>query len=190
MLKAFEDVPREDFLPDQLKEHAYDDRAMPLLQGQTISQPSTVMIMTQALRVQEGMTVLDIGSGSGYQAALLATLAGKSGQVYATEIVAELCAYAQERLQGYDHVRLFHRDGIEEMKEFAPFDRILVAAACPRIPQPLIDQLREGGILVAPVGTVHEQKMIVGKKERKELITHSLGDFVFVPLTGKWGFTR
>ncbi len=188
VLAAFEQVPREDFLPEHLKQHAYEDRALPLLQGQTISQPTTVMIMTQALDVQRGQKVLEIGTGSGYQAALLAELVDKQGHVYATEIVAELYEYGKKRLRAYKNVSLFHRDGIEGVEEFAPFDRIIVTAACPRIPELLIGQLGKKGVIVIPVGMPYAQKMMVVVKRGKIFETHSIGEFVFVPLRGKWGF--
>ncbi len=190
VLDAFANVPREEFVPEHLKDRAYDDIALPVLGGQTISQPTTVMMMTQALDVQPGHNVLEVGTASGYQASLLAELAGKEGHVYTTEIVPELYAYGKRKLKKYNNVSVFNRDGIEGVEEFAPFDRIIVTAACPEIPQPLIDQLNKDGIIVAPVGTLHTQKMVVGVKKGKKFSTHSIGEFVFVPLTGKHGFNK
>ncbi len=188
VLDAFAKVPREDFLPEHLKDNAYEDRALPIEKNQTISQPTTVMIMTQALDIQPNHKVLEVGTGSGYQAAILAQLADK-GIVYTTEIIKELCEYSKRRLKKYQNVHVFHRDGIEGVEEFAPFDRIIITAACPEMPKPLINHLSKNGIIIAPVGTQYVQKMIIGIKKGKNFSTHSIGEFVFVPLTGKYGFT-
>ena len=188
VLKAFGNVQREDFLSERFKDQPYDDRALPLEKGQTISQPTTVVLMTQALDIHPGHRVLEVGSGSGYQAALLAELSESQGHVYTTEIVSDLYDYAKRRLKKYANVSIFYRDGIEGVEEFAPFDRIMVTAACPQIPQPLINQLGKNGVIVIPVGTLYEQKMLVGVKKGKKFSTHSLGEFVFVPLMGKYGF--
>ncbi len=187
VLQAFEQIAREDFLPKHLKEHAYEDRALPLVGGQTISQPSTVMIMTQALDVQQGQKVLEIGTGSGYQAALLAELVKPKGQVYTTEIVKAVYEFGKKNLEKYQHVTVLFADGTMGAEAYAPFDRIMVTAACRNIPLPLVAQLRRRGLLVVPVGTPYEQRMIVGMKKGKTLETHSIGSFVFVPLTGKYG---
>jgi len=190
ILSAFESVPREDFLPKHLKEHAYEDRALPIIGGQTISQPSTVMIMTQALDAQQGQKVLEIGTGSGYQAALLAELVKPKGQVYTTEIAKAVYEFGKKNLEKYQHVTVLFADGTMGAEAYAPFDHIMVTAACKEIPLSLIAQLKNKGSIVVPVGTPYEQKMIVGMKKGKKLETHSIGSFVFVPLTGKYGFMR
>ncbi len=163
VLDAFMKVPREYFVRPGMEKHAYDDHALPIGEGQTISQPSTVMIMTQALEVEPGMKILEVGTGSGYQAALLSILAGEQGKVYTTEMIPSLFETAREKLAKYPNVTVVNVDGSQGLKKYAPFDRIIVTAASPKIPQPLIDQLKEEGLIVAPVGSPYGQKMIIGK---------------------------
>mgnify|MGYP001612419507 CR=1 FL=1 len=188
VLDAFVKVPREQFVRQGMEKHAYDDHALPIGEGQTISQPSTVMIMTQALEVDAGMKVLEVGTGSGYQAALLSILAGEQGKVYTTEMISSLYETAKEKLATYANITMLNVDGAQGLKRYAPFDRIIVTAASQKIPQPLIDQLKEDGLIVAPIGSPYEQAMIVGRKKGKELLTKSFGSFAFVPLTGEFGF--
>ena len=187
-LQAFEKVPRENFLPKDIKEYAYEDKAFPIVGGQTISQPSTVMIMTQALDVQPGQNVLEIGTGSGYQAALLAELVKPKGNIYTTEIIKAAYEFGKKNLKPYQNVTVLFNDGTFGAEAYAPFDRIIVTAACEEIPSSLLAQLKNKGKIVVPVGTPYEQKMIVGIKKGKHLETRSIGEFVFVPLTGKYGF--
>ncbi len=188
LIAAFRAVPRENFVPREYKKYTYDDSALPLVKGQTISQPTTVMIMTQALEVKPGMKVLEIGAGSGYQSAVLSVMVGKQGMIYTVEIEKEVCAIARRNLKEYKNVKIVEGDGSLGFQEAAPFDRCIITAACPSIPQPVIDQLKEGGIVVAPVGSVYVQKMVKGVKKGNVLETESLGDFVFVKLQGKYGF--
>jgi protein-L-isoaspartate(D-aspartate) O-methyltransferase len=188
VFRAFELVSREEFVQYHLKTHAYDDHALPLEEGQTISQPTTVVLMTQALVLKEAMTVLEVGTGSGYQSALLSVLVGEKGHVWTTEIVPALHAYATKRLQHYKNVTVMKVDGGYGLKDQAPFDRILITAGCHTIPQPLIDQLKQGGVIVAPVGGKTVQNVLVGVKKGKLLRTHTIGDFAFVPLQGEYGW--
>jgi protein-L-isoaspartate(D-aspartate) O-methyltransferase len=150
VLAAMRDVPRHLFVPDHLRPQAYEDRPLPIGQGQTISQPFIVAYMTEALDVRPTDRVLEIGTGSGYQAAVLARLAG---EVYTIEIVPELARQAAARLMSYANVRVREGDGYAGWPERAPFHRMMVTAAPERIPQPLIDQLAPGGRMVIPVGT-------------------------------------
>jgi len=187
VIDAFKKIDRGDFLVKEYIEDAYEDIPLPILQHQTISQPTTVVIMLQALEVKQGMKVLEIGAGSGYNAALLSVLVGKSGKVYTTEIVPELVKFACENLKKFKNVEVHECDGSMGLPAFAPFDRIICTAAAEKIPKPLIDQLKQGGIIVIPVGPEYGQKMVKGVKRNGKLDTHSLGDFMFVPLTGEFG---
>ncbi|MBI2142713.1 protein-L-isoaspartate(D-aspartate) O-methyltransferase [Candidatus Woesearchaeota archaeon] len=153
-IKAFMQVPREMFVPEQYKAEAYGDYPLPLPSGQTISQPTTVMIITQALELSTGQKVLEVGAGSGYQAAIIAEIVGSKGVVYATEILPELAELAQKNLAkaAISNVKVISCDGSKGYEKGAPYDRIAVSAACSEIPKPLVEQLRAGGLIVAPVG--------------------------------------
>ncbi|MEM2873983.1 MAG: protein-L-isoaspartate(D-aspartate) O-methyltransferase [Candidatus Nanoarchaeia archaeon] len=178
VLNAIEKVPREDFV---LKEHrhlAYLDEPLPLKAGQTISQPTTVAIMTQALEVKEGQKVLEIGTGSGYQAAVLSVLVGPKGKIYTIERIAELVNYARKNLKNYKNVTVVHADGTKGYAKAAPFDRIIVTAAAAQLPDILFKQLKEKGIIVIPIeDRLFKIRKIKGKPEMRDL-----GLFVFVPL--------
>lgn len=189
VLGAFMKVPREDFLPSGIKHLAYDDNALPLMSGQTISQPTTVMIMTQALEVRPGMKVLEVGTASGYSAALLSVLVGArgNGKVITAEIIPELYEFGKKNLRDYKNVKVFLCDGGRGFEREAPFDRIIVTAACREIPGVLKEQLKDNGILVAPVGPRYVQRMVKIRKKGKKYEVEALGDFVFVPLTGRYG---
>ncbi len=189
-IQAFQSVPREEFIPDEYIEKAYSDYPLPILQGQTISQPTTVMLMTQALNLKEGNKVLEIGSGSGYQAAIIAKIIGKKGKTITTEIIPELYHYAKNNLERLKtaNIKIILSDGSLGYEKEAPYDMIIITAACPSIPEPLISQLKEGGIILAPVGDRFNQQMIRAVKKQDKLKKEYLGDFVFVPLTGKHGF--
>jgi len=189
VIDAFRKIPREIFVEEKRKEESYGDYPLPIGEGQTISQPTTVAIMTQALELEKGQKVLEIGSGSGYQAAIIAEIIGNEGKVISTEIVPELAKLAQNNLQRLNlkNVKIVHHDGSKGYAKEAPYERIIVTAASPRIPNPLIEQLKEGGIIVVPVGNMLEQVMIKGRKTKGKLIEESLGDFMFVPLKGKYG---
>lgn len=150
VLDAMRKVPRHEFVPADMKPYAYRNGPLPIGYGQTISQPYIVAFMTEALQLEVGMKVLEIGTGSAYQAAILAEMGAR---LYTIEIVPELCSSARDTLArlGY-HVKLRCGNGYLGWPEEAPFDRIILTAAPPEIPQPLLHQLKEGGILVAPVG--------------------------------------
>ncbi len=181
ILKAFRDVRREDFVLPQYKHLAYVDSPLPILKGQTISQPTTVAIMTQLLEPKKGHKVLEIGTGSGYQAAILSKVVGREGKVYTIERIPELYEYARQRLKRFRNVKVYLGDGSKGLEEAAPFDRIIVTAGAKTIPKPLVKQLKVNGRMVIPVG-YPDQKMLVIKKKRSGLEIEDHGYFVFVPL--------
>ncbi len=182
-LRAMLVVPRHEFVPPELRRSAYADHPLPIGHGQTISQPYIVGYMTALLGLQRRSRVLEIGTGSGYQAAILAELAG---EVYTIEIVGELAAGAGERLArlGYGRVHVRRGDGFYGWREAAPFDAIIVTAAAGFVPPPLLDQLKPGGRLVIPVGSIYgAQHLVVVEKARDGSVsTRTLLPVQFVPL--------
>jgi len=178
-------VPRQLFVDSSLRSQAYADHPLPIGEGQTISQPYIVALMTQILQIKPGERVLEIGTGSGYQAAVLAEL---TDQVYTIEIRESLTKQAAQRLKqlGYDKVQMKYGDGYFGWEEAAPFDAIIVTAAANHIPPPLIKQLQEGGRLVVPLGstTYFQTLTVLTKKEGKTHIQHLMG-VSFVPMTGE-----
>ena len=190
-MKAFEQVDREEFIPEEMKNAAYQDMPLPLLRGKTISQPTTVMIMTHALELEQGQKVFEVGTGSGYQAAIIASIVGSKGKVITTEVVPELVSFAKMNLRkaGILNTFVYEEDGSNGMKSEAPFDRIIITAACREFPKPLIEQLKPNGIIVGPVGSQHEQEMVRGIKDKNgHLELEFLGPFLFTPMYGKYGF--
>ena len=190
LLQAFVDIPREEFVPLSFREQAYHDHPLPTLRQQSISQPTTIMMMLQALEIEKGEKIFEIGSGGGYQAALMSKIVGEEGKVISVEVIPELVQIARENLLklGISNVRIEEFDGSGGFPEEAPFDRIVITAACPTIPQPVIDQLKERGVVVAPVGDMESQTMVKGVKENGKLELEFLGSFKFVPMRGKHGF--
>lgn len=182
VLRALERVPRERFLPDAQRAEAYEDRPVPIGFRQTISQPYIVAYMTEALQIESSHRVLEIGTGCGYQTAVLAELAG---EVYSVELIGVLAERARRTLDGlgYANVRVRAGDGHAGWPEHAPFDRILVAAAPPSIPPALIDQLVDDGILVIPVG-VDDQELRVLRKQGGRVELLSTLPVRFVPMVG------
>jgi len=178
-------VPRHLFVDKSLQSQAYADHPLPIGEGQTISQPYIVALMTQILLVQPGERVLEIGTGSGYQAAVLAEL---TNQVYTVEIREGLTKLAGQRLKqlGYEMVRVKYGDGYFGWEEYAPFDAIIVTCAANHIPPPLIKQLKEGGRLIIPLGstTYFQTLTLLTKKQGKPDIQHLTG-VAFVPMTGE-----
>lgn len=188
-IEAFKKIPREKFIRKEHLDEAYGDYPLGIGEGQTISQPTTVMLMTEALELKEGDKVLEVGTGSGYQAAIISIILGKKGMVISTEIVHSLAKLARQNVEKLKlkNIKIIFHDGSKGYEKEAPYDRIIITAACPRIPKPLISQLKENGIIVAPVGNFNEQVMIKARKKNGKLIEEKLGDFMFVPLKGKFG---
>jgi protein-L-isoaspartate(D-aspartate) O-methyltransferase len=182
VLSAMRRVRRHLFVPEELRELAYTDGALPIGHRQTISQPYIVALMTQLGRPDRRARVLDVGTGSGYQAAVLAELVE---HVHSIEILCPLADAARERLQslGYNNVEVRCGDGYGGWPEYAPFDVILVAAAPEQIPQPLLDQLAPGGRLVIPVGKSYQELVVVEKKADGGTTRRSVAPVVFVPMT-------
>lgn len=185
-------VPRELFVPDDVREYAYDDRPLPIGYGQTISAPSIVAHMTELLDPRPGDKVLEIGTGSGYQAAILAEIVTPGGHVWSIERIPELAEFARRNLErtGYsDRVTVIVGDGSLGYEPAAPYDKIMVTAAAPRVPEPLIKQLKPGGRLVAPIGPLPFQVLtIVDKREDGSLEIRRDLEVVFVPLIGEYGW--
>ena len=183
-LRALRKVPRHLFVPEQQVSTAYEDSPLPIGYGQTISQPYIVAYMTQVIRPAANQRVLEVGTGSGYQAAVLAEIIDS---VYTIEIIKELAAEARSRLTklGYQNVKVRNADGYYGWKEFAPFDAIVVTAASEHIPPPLIEQLKECGKMIIPVGSpfMVQQLMLVEKTKGKKIRTTSLMPVRFVPFT-------
>ncbi len=199
VIHAMQQVPREEFLPDTLRERAYTDTPLPIGYGQTISALHMVGMMAEALHLSQGQTVLEVGSGSGYHAAVIAEIVAHqatqpAGHVYTLEIIPELYQFAQANLRKThydDRVTAIHSDGSLGLPDHAPYDRIYVAAAAPHIPVPLTQQLRNKGLLVIPVGRRHFfQELIRIKKDDHRLIEDRLGGVAFVPLVGKHGWNQ
>ena len=182
-LAAMRKVPRHLFVPPNLVRDAYSDHPLPIGHGQTISQPYIVAFMTEALGLRGGEKVLEVGTGSGYQAAVLAEIAAR---VYTIEIVAPLADEARERLArlGYRNVEVRAGDGYQGWAEAAPFDAVIVTAAAPRIPEPLKQQLKDGGRLVIPVGEDDQELMVVTRRG-SHYVEERVLPVRFVPMTGK-----
>ena len=184
ILKAMQNVPRHEFVPQKLVEYAYKDRPLAIGFGQTISQPFIVALMTELLNISDTSVVLEIGTGSGYQAAILAEM---GVNVYSVEIIPELAERASKVLNIlYPKIKLRVSDGYFGWKKYAPFDGIIVTAAVDHIPEPLTHQLKAGGKIVIPIGSPYtvQELIIVEKKINGDFILHQILPVRFVPLTG------
>jgi len=185
-------VPREEFVPIHLRHYAYEDTPLPIGYGQTISAPHMVALMCEEAQLAPGMRVLEIGTGSGYHAAVIAEIVGPKGAVYSIERLAELSSFARRNLArtGYlDRVTLIIGDGSMGYPPAAPYDRIIVTAAAPEVPPPLIDQLARNSIMVIPVGDRFNQILyVVHKKSDGSLEYRTVTPCLFVPLIGRHGW--
>jgi len=185
VIRAFRKIPREKFVLERYIEHSYDNIPLPILENQTISQPLTIAAMTEALQPSNGQKILEVGAGSGYQAALIAEIIGRSGRIITTDRIKELVIFARNNLKktGYNNITVVEYDGSQGYEKEAPYDRIIVTASAPEIPEALINQLKKGGKLVIPV----KDEMFLVEKN-KEIKKTLLGYYVFVPLIGKYGY--
>src|SRR5438876_8056671 len=184
VLAAMRKVPREEFVPAEYRAESYTDRPLPIGYDQTISQPFIVAFMTEELRPQPSDRVLEIGTGSGYQAAILAELVA---EVYSIEIIEPLAKTAEATLErlGYKNVHVKEGDGYRGWPEDAPFDEVIVTCAPDHVPQPLVDQLKEGGRLIIPVGGFGDQELYLLEKKNGQLEQRAVLPVRFVPMTGE-----
>jgi protein-L-isoaspartate(D-aspartate) O-methyltransferase len=185
VLEVMGKIPRELFVDVSLRDRAYADHPLPIGEGQTISQPYIVALMTEALKLKPSDRVLEIGTGSGYQAAVLAEIVK---EVFTIEIRKSLAEEATQRLKdlGYKNVKVKFGDGYYGWEEYAPFDAIIITASANHIPPPLIKQLKEGGRLILPLGsTLFYQTLTLATKEKGELNIEEMGGVIFVPMTGE-----
>lgn len=187
VLNVFRKIPRHNFVPNESLENAYGDYPLPVGEGQTISQPYMVALMTQCLELKGNEKVLEIGTGSGYQSAILAELVK---EVYSVERIASLAQRAKIILDdlGYTNIKIKVGDGTEGWDEFAPYDGIIVTAGAPFVPSPLLEQLAEGGIMAIPIGNAFSQVLTVVKKEKGRITQEEICGCVFVPLIGKFAW--
>jgi len=187
VLQAMMKVKRELFVPGKCKSMAYADMPLPIGHGQTISAPHMVAIMAQLLDLREGMKVLDVGTGSGYHAAVMAKLVGSTGYIYSVEIIPELVKMARENLKatGIGNVTVVQGDGSLGLPEYAPYDRINIAASAPEVPKPLVDQLAKGGKMAVPLGSYYQELVLVTKENG--ITVQKLMAVAFVPLVGRFG---
>lgn len=177
IINAFAKVRREDFVPENLVAYAYEDMALPLEDGSTISQPSTVAFMLMLLEPKQGHKILELGSGSGYALALISEII-KEGKLYGVEIIERLAIKSKNLLARDSNIQILNRDGSNGLPEFAPYDRILISASCPEIPYHLLNQLKENGIIVAAV----RQSIVQIKREGDKFAIKEYPGFAFVPL--------
>jgi protein-L-isoaspartate(D-aspartate) O-methyltransferase len=184
VLAAMEKVPRHEFVPEAVRQQAYNDRPLPIGHGQTISQPYIVAFMTEQLKPKAADRVLEIGTGSGYQAAVLAELVA---EVYSIEIVEPLAKEAKATLERLDsrNVHLKTGDGYQGWAEHAPFDAIIVTCSPDHVPLPLVSQLKEGGLMIVPVGQTDRQELVLLEKQEGAMSQRAVLPVRFVPMTGQ-----
>ena len=189
ILKSMKEIPRHLFVAEEQRIYAYEDFPLPIGAGQTISQPYMVALMTEALQLEGDEKVLEIGTGSGYQAAILSKLCR---EVYTTEKIESLALKAEKLFKelGYNNIKIKICDGTAGWMEHAPYDGIIVTAGAPKIPNPLIEQLSDNGKIVIPVGGSFSQDLIVAEKIKGELVKKVICGCMFVPLIGKHGWEK
>ena len=186
--KAFLGTPRELFVPDKIKQYAYIDTPLEIGDGQTISAPHMVAIMCEAMDVKKGQKILEIGAGSGYHAVIISKIVGSKGHVYTVERIEMLAENAKQNLKkaNITNVTVENGDGSLGLSKHAPYDYIYVTCAAPKTPQPLINQLKDPGKLLIPIGRRICELILIEKKEKK-ITSKELGGCAFVPLVGKYG---
>jgi len=185
IIEAFRKIPRHKFVRKDYLKHAYDDIPLPTFHGQTISQPYTIAVMTEALDPRPEEKILEIGSGSGYQAALLAHCVGSKGKIITIELEPDLVEFSRNNIKKVKlkNVKIINWDGKKGYKKESPYNKCMITAACKEIPKPVIEQVKIKGRIVAPVNDLFGQKMIVlDKLSDKKYKKRDLGSFVFVPL--------
>ncbi len=185
---AFRNIPRHEFVLESDLDDAYDNEPLAILKNQTISQPGVVARMTEWLDVKDGQNILEIGTGSGWQSAILSHLVG-SGTVYSIERHPDLVSFAKDNLKklNIDNVHVILDDGTRGYPDASPFDRIIITAACTKIPFQLIDQLAENGLILAPVGNSSQSLVLLQKTPEGMIELKNQPKYVFVPLVGKYG---
>ena len=185
---AFRNIPRHEFIPSSELDRAYYNEPLPIMKNQTISQPGVVSRMSEWLDVKDGQNILEIGTGSGWQTAILSYLVG-TGTVYSIEIHPELEKFARKNLEKFclDNVNVILGDGSMGYPEAAPYDRIIITAACTEIPLPLLDQLSDDGLIIAPVGDTSQSLVLLKKTSKGIIEVKNESNYVFVPLLGKFG---
>jgi len=186
-------VPREEFMPLENKQYAYKDQPLPIGEGQTISAPHMVAIICDMLQIKKGMKILEIGSGFGYNAAVVAELIGPEGHLFTTERIAFLAKKAEENLKrtGYNKcVTVVHTDGTRGLEQEAPFDRIYATASAPKVPEPLKKQLKIGGRLLTPIGpqSYFQELICISRESEDKYESRKLGGVAFVPMIGEHGW--
>ena len=184
ILKAIEKIDRKDFVLEKNLDEAYENYPLSIGYGQTISQPYTVAFMLQELELKKGDKVLEVGTGSGWNAALISYIIGEKGKIYSVEIVEELAKKVKEKLGNYKNIIVLNTDASYGLPEYAPYDKIILTAAPKKIAKEFKEQLTDGGILLAPVGE-YTQKLIKLVKKGDEFTETEKGDFIFVPLVSK-----
>jgi len=181
IIKVFSKVKRENFIPKEIKQDAYEDTALSIGEGQTISQPYTIATMLDLLDIKENSKVLEIGSGCGYVLAILSEIVGEKGKIYGIDIIGELVNKSINNTKGYENIKIFNRNGNNGLSEKAPFDRILISAGLERVPKAILNQLKNNGILVAPVGDRYSQTLTaIQRKKNTFKIIKKIQGFIFV----------
>ncbi|MGH1567821.1 MAG: protein-L-isoaspartate(D-aspartate) O-methyltransferase [Nitrosopumilus sp.] len=185
---ALRNIPRHEFVPESELDYAYNNEPLQIMKNQTISQPGVVTRMTEWLDVKDGQKILEIGTGSGWQSAILSYLVG-NGNVYSVERHPELVKFAQENLKklNIENVHVILGDGSLDYLKGSPYDRIIITAACSEIPLPLLDQLKENGLIIAPVGDSSQSLVLLQKTSKGIIEIKNHSKYVFVPLHGKFG---
>ena len=185
---AFRNIPRHEFVPISELDRAYDNEPLSIMKDQTISQPGVVSRMTEWLDVKDGQKILEIGTGSAWQTAILSYLVG-TGTVYSVEIHSELVKFARENLEKFrlDNTHVILGDGSLGYPQSSPYDRIIITAACTEIPLPLLEQLAENGLIIAPVGDSSQSLVLLKKTSEGIVEIKNQSNYIFVPLLGKFG---
>ena len=184
---ALRKIPRHEFVPESELDNAYNNEPLPIMKNQTISQPGVVTRMTEWLDVKDGQKILEIGTGSGWQSAILSYLVG-TGTIYSIERHPELVKFAQENLNklNIDNIHIILGDGCLGYPQTSPYDRIIITAACTEIPFPLLEQLSENGLIIAPIGDSSQSLVLLQKTSKGMLEIKRQSKYVFVPLVGKF----